>query len=94
MLDDSELLDRAQFGRQVELFWDSRVGGYLQTRIRECYTAAIRELKVCDPTDTKLVMRLQNEVWKAESLETWLSEAVIDGLKSLEILEGEEEDGE
>lgn len=94
MLDDAELLDRAQFGKQVEAFWDSRVGGYLQARARECYTAAIQELKVCDATDAKRVMYLQNEVWKAEMFERWLSEAVMDGLKSLELLEGDDDNGE
>ena len=88
-MENDELYQRAHFGKEVELFWSSRVGGYLQDRARECYTAAIRELKTVDPHDTKKIMSLQNDIWKAEEFEKWLSEAVLDGLKSLEILEGE-----
>lgn len=91
-MDNVELLDRAQFGKQVELFWSSRVGEYLRTRLHEVYTAAIQELKTVDPTDTKRIRELQNDIFKAESFEQWLSQAVMDGLKSLEILEGDEID--
>jgi hypothetical protein len=89
---DDELLERAAFGKQVENFWGSRIGGYLRIRAQECYTAAIQELKSCDPTDTRLVQRLQGQVKVAEDFEQWLSEAVIDGIKSLEILEGNEDE--
>ena len=88
-MDNSELLDRAQFGKQVEYFWDSQVGGYLRARAQEVYTTAIQALKTCDPTDTRLIIKLQGDVWKAEEFEHWLSQAVTDGLKSLELLEGE-----
>ena len=86
---NDELLQRAQFGREVELFWGSRIGQYLQDRAKECYTAAIQELEVVDPTDAKKIARIQADIFKAKSFETWLSEVVMDGLKSLELLEGE-----
>lgn len=87
-----ELLERIAFGQQVELFWSSRIGGYLQSRARSMYTAAIQDLKAVDPTDAKSVMRLQNQVWLAEEFERWLTEAMMDGMKSLEILEGVDTD--
>jgi hypothetical protein len=87
-----ELLDRAQFGRQIELFWGSRLGEYLLARVREEYVEALTKLKTCDPADSKLVMKLQGEAWRAESFEQWLSQAVIDGAKALELLEGEDDD--
>ena len=90
-IDKSELYARASFGQQVQSFWDSDVGGYLRTRAQECYTAAIRELKSCDPADWKKVARLQGEVWRSESFEDWLSEAIMDGLKSLDLLESHED---
>ena len=91
-MENEELLDRAAFGKQVELFWGSRVGMYLQERARACYSDAIQALKSVDPTDAKAVARAQIEVWKAESFEGWLSEAVLDGLKALEILDGDDDD--
>ena len=93
MLDDEELLQRAAFGKQVELFYTSRVGSYLRDRAHECYTTAIEQIKSVDPTDTKRVMALQNDIWKAEQFEKWLTEAMIDGFKSLEILESDGSDG-
>ena len=85
----AELWERAAFGKQVELFWGSQIGIYLQNRARECYTAGISELKAVDPMDAKAVMAAQNKVWQAEQFERWLSEAVLDGAKALELLEGE-----
>lgn len=92
-LDQSELFQRAAFGRDVQNFWSSAVGEYLHERVMECYTAAIRELKNCDPTDAKKIVKLQGEAWRAESFETWLSEAITDGLKSLDLLDSGEVDG-
>jgi hypothetical protein len=86
-MDNEELYARAAFGRQVDQFWSSAVGNYLRGRALECYTTAIKELKSCDATDTKRVMRLQGEVWRAESFEDWMSEAIMDGLKSLDLIE-------
>jgi hypothetical protein len=87
-----ELFVRASFGKQVGEFWSSALGTYLRDRAVEEYTAAIRELKVCDPTDAPRISRLQGEVWRAESFETWMSEAILDGLKSLDLLESGEID--
>jgi hypothetical protein len=91
MMENDELLERAQFGRQVELFWGSQLGGYLRNRAQDMYTTALEELKNCDPTDSRKVMKFQNDVKVAEYFETWLSEAVIDGAKSLELLEDDDE---
>lgn len=88
-MDNDELLERATFGKEVEAFWGSRLGGYLQARAKECYTTAIQGLKTVDPSDARAIIKLQADAFKAESFEQWLTEAMIDGFKSLEILEGE-----
>jgi hypothetical protein len=91
-VDNQELLERAGFGKEVELFWGSGVGQYLRNRAQECYSEAIQSLKSVDPTDARAVMKAQNEARVAEMFEQWLSQAVLDGLKALELLEGEESD--
>lgn len=91
-MDNDELIERAAFGKQVELFWGSRVGSYLRDRAQECYTTAIQQLKTHNPNDSAGVQKLQNEIWKAEEFERWLSEAVLDGMKSLEILESDHDE--
>jgi hypothetical protein len=88
-VENDELMQRAQFGREVELFWGSRIGQYLRERATECYTSAIQELETVDPTDVKRIIKLQSDIFKAKSFDTWLSEVVTDGLKSLDLLEGE-----
>lgn len=92
-MDNLELLERAGFGKEVELFWGSGIGQYLRNRAQECYSEAIESLKKVDATDIRAVMKAQNEVRVAEMFEQWLSQAVLDGLKSLELLEGESLDG-
>lgn len=91
-MDNQELLERAGFGKEVELFWGSGIGQYLRNRAQECYSEAIQNLKSVDPTDTRAVIKAQNEARVAEMFEQWLSQAVLDGLKALELLEGEELD--
>lgn len=91
-MDNQELLERASFGKQVELFWGSGVGQYLRNRAQECYSEAIETLKSVDATDYRAVIKAQNEARVAQMFEQWLSQAVLDGLKALEILDGEELD--
>jgi hypothetical protein len=91
-MESNELLERAAFGKQVELFWGSAIGQYLQNRARDQYTAAVQELKTVDPTDWRAVAKLQQSMVIAENFESWLSEAVIDGAKALELLEDENAD--
>jgi len=62
----------------------------LRNRSTELYTTAIQALQECDPTDSKAVMKHQNDAKVAKWFEDWLTEAVIDGAKSLELLEGED----
>ena len=88
---EQELYDRAAFGKQIEQFWGSPIGNYLQSRARECYTAGVLGLKSCDPTDWRVVQGFQNQIAKSEDFEKWLSDGVADGLKALEILEGNDE---
>lgn len=86
-MDKEELYARTAFGKQVDQFYSSAVGSYLRERAREECGTALMALKSCDPTDSKLVARLQGEVWRSESFENWLGEAILDGLKSLELIE-------
>ena len=80
------LLRRAAFGQQVEAFWTSDIGGYLIARIESGLEASFDQLKVCDPKDGRIVQALQNEIWKAETLKQWLTDAVVDGLAAVNIL--------
>ena len=54
-MENEELYARAAFGKQVEAFWDSQIGQYLQTRAREEYTDAVQALLKVDPSDSARV---------------------------------------
>jgi cation transport ATPase len=91
MDDDKELLmRRAVFGEQVGQFLSSEIGAYLLERAKDEAERSVDKLKKCDPSRADLVRSLQVEVWRAESIEQWLREAVADGLRALEILEDRE----
>ncbi len=81
----------AVFGKQVELFWDSQIGQYLLERSLREYNSAISGLKTCSPTDAATFMKLQSQLIRAESFRDWLSEAIEDGLRAKNILEGLDE---
>ena len=85
--DHDELLQRAQLGKQIELFWGTRMGEYLQVRATEYYNAGIEELKTVDPTDYRAVLNAQNKAWLGEQFKLWLSQAVQDGLGALPLLD-------
>lgn len=85
------LLKTASFGRQVEQFWDSDVGKYLQHHAATCYSSAIEELKSVKPTDVDGIIAAQMKCWQAEQFIQWMTQAIEQGLEALEILEGTED---
>ena len=90
-MDTDVLVDKAVLGKQVEIFFDSRVGKFLLARIESEINRGVELLKKVDPEDVKQVRCLQNLVLRAESIESWFSEAIMDGIKATEILEERDE---
>jgi len=84
---ESPDLQRAVFGRQVELFLESDIGVYLtqcaQTEINE----AIEKLVKVDPEDPKAIRDLQHKIRVAESVMGWLADAVRSGSQAREAIE-------
>ena len=87
----NELYARAAFGREVEEFWDSRIGKYLQAHANTQYTSAVEDFKFADVTDSKELLKIQARMLLADSFKDWLSSAIAEGLRSLGLLEGTEE---
>lgn len=85
--DKDLLIRRAVFGKEVEQFLNSSVGRYMISRAHSEVSEAFELLKKCDPKDGKTVQHLQNQVWKAESINQWLSDAVTDGLAAINIID-------
>lgn len=82
----------ATFGRQVEDFLNGPIGSLIVAKARSQIQAAIEKLKKTDPEDAKAIRAHQNEVMVAESITSWLGEAVHEGQVALEALK-EDQDG-
>lgn len=88
------LYQNAALGQQLESFLRSEVGIYLQDRANRVYNAAVEDFKRVDPSDMNKVRQIQADMWKAEAFIGWLSQGIQEGLTSLGILQGIEDDPE
>lgn len=84
-------IKRAIFGKEVEQFWDSDIGKYLQHRATRCYSSAIEKLKSANATDTAAIVQAQKEAWQAEQFIQWMTQAIEEGLESLGIVQGKDD---
>lgn len=88
--ENEELIKAALLGKQVENFLSSDVGRYLKNRITEERAQAISQFAACNPTDQSAIIRIQNQLLRADSMISWISGAITDGLTALNILESGE----
>lgn len=91
MTDKDTLLAQAVLGRDAEEFLKSELGIYLLGAAKQEAEDATVRLKTADASDAKLIQRLQSEIWRAESFETWLRELVVSGRSAESALEEHEE---
>lgn len=88
------LFHSAMVGKQIESFLASDIGRYLQARAHKAYNAAVEDFKRVDASDAEAVRKIQSEMWRAEAFMGWLSQGVQEGLTSLGILQGLDDDPE
>lgn len=88
-LPHDELFETAVFGREVENFLNTRIGKYLVGRAEVQAEAATERLKRTPAWRKRRITDLQNEIWKAESFQQWLADAVMDGQQALNLIEGD-----
>lgn len=91
-LDPNDPLVRAAvFGEKVQEFLRSDIGDFLLKRAEAELTAAINSLKSVDPMQMTTVIILQERIRQLERFETWLGDAVQEGLTAISVIEGEED---
>ena len=88
------LYQSAALGQQIESFLRSDIGKYLQSRANRVYNAAVEEFKRVNPSNADEVRRIQADMWKSEAFIGWMTQGVQEGLTSLGILQGIEDDPE
>ena len=89
-----QLVATAVLGQQIDSFNRSDIGRYLQARAKRVYNAAVEDFKRVDPSDTEAVRKCQTDMWKAEAFMGWLEQGIQEGLTSLGILEGLDDETE
>lgn len=86
MSKENELYKVAMFGMKVNKFLGSDIGLYIIDKCHEASEMSINGLKTIDPTDIRSITRLQNEIYRAESIPQWLSQAVFQGQQAEQML--------
>jgi hypothetical protein len=84
-----QLEREAALGLQVEHFLAGEIGKYLVGRAEAEVDAAVQALKTVKPTDAERIQELQNEIFRAESVQYWLAEAIQAGLNAQQELLGD-----
>jgi len=90
-IEKDAIIRRAVFGEQVQQFFNSPLGQYLQHRMQAEWQEAVAEFAKCDPSDAEKVRQIQAKMRYAEHFEQWLGEAVQAGLQAIGVLEDREE---
>ena len=88
MSDEKDVIEAAVFGKQVEDFLSSDIGRYLVKYAERDAEAAVESLKRADPTEENQIRHLQSIIWRAESFQAWLAEAIMNGQQAMSVIEG------
>ena len=86
-----ELYAEAMIGRDAEDFLKSDVGRYLIGRATQEADEAMAELKRCFPWRRRRITELQNRIYRAESIQGWIGELIIQGRQAMAHLETNED---
>jgi hypothetical protein len=84
-----ELIAEAMIGRDAEDFVQSDIGKYILGCAEQEAIEAMDQLKRVYPWRRRKITELQNKIWRAESLQTWLAELVISGKQAIQQLDEE-----
>lgn len=88
-LEDGKM-EAAVFGEEVRRFLsEDRIGRYITHKAAEQVANSLDELKEVDPDDAKSIRAIQTKIRVAESVVSWLAEAVDNGERARQILEDE-----
>lgn len=87
MQPDEHLNRVMAFGEEVASFLETDVGVYLIQCADKEAEVALNVLQTVSPWRTRRIRDLQNQVWRAKSVKTWLQDAISAGEKARAILE-------
>jgi hypothetical protein len=82
--DLDHLIAEAEIGDEAKQFLESDLGKTILGMIAQEIKSANEEFRSVDATDAKAVQAIQNKVWRAESLVSWLNELFTNGEAALQ----------
>jgi hypothetical protein len=80
--EDRALLKTAALGMDVDRFLSTPVGQHLLKRAQEEVHEGVSGLCNADAEDSKEIRKFQNQVWRGESIQQWLAEAIQEGIQA------------
>lgn len=84
------LMAEAILGRDAQEFLATELGQYLLGRCSQEKADALSQLARVSPWRRNRIRQLQNEVWRAESVTSWLAELISSGKEAEIALEQQE----
>lgn len=78
---------RADIGIDAETFKRTQLGQYILDHCERVAEEHTKQLKRVDPHDEKRIRDLQHEIWKHESFEVFLDEAINSGQAAIHNLQ-------
>ena len=81
------LMAEAILGRDAQDFLNTELGRYLVGRAEAEKADALEQLARVSPWRRNRIRQLQNEVWRAESVVSWLAEIISAGRDAENVLE-------
>jgi cytoplasmic iron level regulating protein YaaA (DUF328/UPF0246 family) len=80
-----ELVAEAEIGDEAKRFLESDLGKTILGIAKLEAEQAVMRLRNVDPDDAKSIRQIQNEIWRAESFEEWLTQLFHNGEQAIEL---------
>lgn len=77
------LIAEAEIGEEARRFLESDIGRLIVGRAQQDIDSAVYELKNANPRDPDKITELQNQIWRGESIISWIAEAIEAGNEAL-----------
>lgn len=81
------VVQTAVLGKQAEDFLGSDLGKYLIKRAEQEASEAIDGLRAVEFYNGDKIREFQAKLWRAESFQQWLGNAIVEGQEALKMLE-------
>ena len=84
-MNNTDLIDAAELGEEAKRFLESDLGKTLLARAEQETLAAMEQMLLTDPTDTKAIVALQNRAALGRQFPQWLMEIINIGENALDV---------